>query len=78
VTYVDLTDPELHKLTKRRLQDRPADALEWRANIDDLRELAVESHADRMRPRHWRDDAAGLIVRESSGCNTQPKVRTCV
>jgi hypothetical protein len=42
MSFDDLTDQELHRLTRRRLQDRPADALEWRANIDDLRELAVE------------------------------------
>jgi hypothetical protein len=39
--YAHLTDRELHRLAKR-LQERPADVLEWRANITELRALAPE------------------------------------
>jgi hypothetical protein len=63
VTYADLSDPELHKLTKRRLQDRPAAALEWRASIDDLRELAVEITARvERRNQPCRPDAPAPLV----------------
>jgi hypothetical protein len=38
--------------------------------------LAARPRRDRPPlPRQWRHDAAGLIVRDSSGCITQPKVR---
>jgi hypothetical protein len=35
--FARLTDQELHRLTRRRLQERPADPLAWQENIGELR-----------------------------------------
>ncbi len=35
--FARLTDQELHRLRRRRLQERPADPLAWQENIDELR-----------------------------------------
>jgi hypothetical protein len=32
-----ITDQELHRLMRRRLQERPADPMAWQENIDELR-----------------------------------------
>jgi hypothetical protein len=39
--YAELSDQDLHRYTRRRLQERPADVLEWSALIAELRELAA-------------------------------------
>jgi hypothetical protein len=39
--YAHLTDADLQKLTRRRLQERPSDPQSWQANIDELRALAA-------------------------------------
>jgi hypothetical protein len=36
-TRLIITDQELHRLTRRRLQERPADPLASQENIDELR-----------------------------------------
>jgi hypothetical protein len=42
MNYADLTDAELHRLTRRRLQDQPTDELEWHEIIAELRALSAE------------------------------------
>jgi hypothetical protein len=40
--YAHLSNDELRQFTRRRLQDRPADILEWHAQIIELRALGAE------------------------------------
>jgi hypothetical protein len=42
MTYDHLDDTELHRLVRRRLQDRPEGPAAWQMQIDDLRDLAAE------------------------------------
>jgi hypothetical protein len=39
MTYNHLNDAELHKLVRRRLQERPTDPIAWQALICELRSL---------------------------------------
>jgi hypothetical protein len=43
-----LTDTELHRLARRRLQDRPSDPAAWQASIAELLALAAPTS-----PREW-------------------------
>jgi hypothetical protein len=53
MTYTDLDEDELRRRARGELQKRPADVLEWSANIDTLRVLggAIMARVERTKYR---------------------------
>jgi hypothetical protein len=45
MTFAHLSDKDLHRLTRRALQERPTTPEAWQANIADLLALAEEVRA---------------------------------
>jgi hypothetical protein len=63
VTFARLSDQELYRLTRRTLQQRPADPVAWEANIDQLRLLAAEVRARTERRASQFDSVDAEIAR---------------
>jgi hypothetical protein len=65
--YAHLSEIELRRLTRRRLQERPTGPIAWQANIDELRALVNAGAAFRWaRPRFYGT---------GSGWNDEPRRR---